>query len=268
MARKSAKVDDLLEQLKDERVIERLIVCLTPVIEDIFNRFVDAFSTKLESLVERSSYDLITKHCESQVQRLNTLEEENESLKVRLDQAEVELRQNNLIIHGLEESVVQTGLENSGSGLSTLRANHEATSAVVSLCNSRLGLSVTEADISSAFRMPRRGKDKHRPIIVKFISLRVRNMVYMSRLTLKKSPLGSADSAIYINEHLTKLNAQIYAGARRLVSQKKATSAWTSGGKIYVRLTEAQGGKAIRMSSLKNVDECAVLESTTLVKSH
>lgn len=47
--------------------------------------------------------------------------------------------------------------------------------------------------------------------------------------------------------------AQIYTGARGLVKKKKATSFWTSGGKVYIRLTEEQGRKAMKISSLQEL---------------
>lgn len=266
MAKKGAKVDDLLEQLKDDRVSEfllaRLTASLTPVIEGIFNRLVDAYSTRLDQLVESHCHDLIARHCESQDRKTRALEEENDALKSRLDLAEADSKMNNLVIHGLEEAVMQSGEGDAGFSPSARHVNLEATTAVISMCNSRLGLSLSEADISSAFRISRRGKDNHRPIIVKFISQRTRDQVYMARLSLRRSRWDRDESKIFINEHLTQLNALIYAGARKLVKEKRATSTWTSGGRVHIRLSAAPGAKALKLPSLKSLEECLASEST------
>src|SRR5688572_30724018 len=108
MAKKGMKVDEFIDLLKEDRVqdvlMERLSVSLVPIIEGIFNRLVDAFSKKLDLQVEQASRELIASHCEIQSRKLASLEGENESLRTRLDQAEVDLRRNNLVIHGLAES--------------------------------------------------------------------------------------------------------------------------------------------------------------------
>lgn len=260
MAKKTIKVEELADLLtKDddlrELLVARLTESLAPIVERMCNRFVEAFSAKLDILVEKSAKELITKHCETQTQKLIALEETNEALRTRLDQAEAGARLNNLLIHGLEESMELTGYGDSKMDQLVPRADREASQAVVALCNMRLGLTISEADISTAYRIPRRGKDRHRPLIVKFVSQRIRNMVYRARTTLKKSSHGNGDSIIYINEHLSFHNAQIYAKARSLIKEKKAVSAWTFGGNVFIRLTEGQDEKPRRMTTLKNIDE-------------
>lgn len=73
------------------------------------------------------------------------------------------------MIPGLKESDGTPGPKDS--------ADREASHAVMTLCDSGIGLRVSATDISAAYRIPRKGKEKHRPIIIRFISLRVRNLV-------------------------------------------------------------------------------------------
>ena len=56
-------------------------------------------------------------------------------------------------------------------------------------------------------------------------------MVYSSRISLRDS-LKTFSNGIYINEHLTKTNAQLYA---KPVKEKKIATAWTSGGFVFIR---------------------------------
>src|ERR1700735_3465204 len=115
MSKKSLKVEDFVDLLKDDRVkdvlIERLSESLTLIIEGVFNRLVDAYSKKLDLQVEQSSKELISNHCEAQSLKLVDLEHENELLRTRLDQIEVDVRRNNLVIHGLVETAVSSQLD-------------------------------------------------------------------------------------------------------------------------------------------------------------
>src|SRR5688572_2520532 len=109
MAKKSAaRIDELLEQLKDDRVTETLLVRLTdafmPIIEGIVNRLFDAFAAKLESNVQKTSKESINRHAEMQEQKMAALGEEINMVKSRIEVIEVDARLNNLIIHGIEES--------------------------------------------------------------------------------------------------------------------------------------------------------------------
>src|SRR6218665_2137994 len=270
MAKKNTKsdtkVDDFLELLKDERVTESIVSlikgALAPVFEDIVNRLIGDFDGKLEK----------------QNQKILSLEEDTRRIETRLEAFEVEARSNNLLIHGLEESTLlsdsdepqmdrdvphsnqeesQMGrdLSRSDRVAMSARSNQEAMLAVLTLCNTRLKLDVSQADISTALRMPQKGKDRFRPILVKFTTQRIRNLVYASRLALKKNHLAPHANPVYINEHLTKGNARVYAEARSLVKQKKLFSSWTMAGYVYVRLSEDQGGKKLKIFSMQPLDE-------------
>lgn len=284
MAKKNTKldtkVDDFLELLKDERVTESIVSlikgALAPVFEDIVNRLIGDFDGKLEK----------------QNQKILSLEEDTRRIETRLEAFEVDARSNNLLIHGLEESTLlsdsdepqmdrdvphsnqeesqmdrdlshsnqeesQMGrdLPRSDRVAMSARSNQEAMLAVLTLCNTRLKLDVSQADISTAFRLQQKGKDRFRPILVKFTTQRIRNLVYASRLALKKNHLAPHATPVYINEHLTKGNARVYAEARSLVKQKKLFSSWTMAGYVYVRLSEDQGGKKLKILSMQSLDE-------------
>lgn len=183
---------------------------------------------------------MLSTRCEKILQKQSYLEEENEHLKSRLDLAENESRLSNLVVHGLPEPESTTGSKHP--------VNQEASQSFISLCNSSLGLTISEADISVAYRIPAKGKDKHRPLIVKFTAQRTRNQVFSARTLLRKT-------SIYINEHLTVRNAQIYAKARALVKLGSASSTWTTGGWVFLRCSDAPGDKPTKITKLRDLEK-------------
>jgi len=225
MAKKSVKLDDITEIIEDtiekklDLTIERIILKLIPTIDKIVK---DLLSPQLGLINKR------------QVQ----LEQDNEHLRLRLDQFETELRLNSLIIHGLPQASASTGEKTS--------TENEPTKAVMDLCNTTLGLHIEEADVVCAYRLQKKGKDQHRPVLIKFETRGIRNLIYRARLKLRKT-------SVYINEHLTALNAQTYAKARALVKSGKANSTWTMSGQTYIRLSPDPGAKVTRIRNLKDL---------------
>lgn len=279
MAKRAQKIDELLDLLKEEKVMAaimaRLTVDITPVIKDVFNSFVDEFSTKLEKLVEKSAQDLIDKHCEALNNKVTSLESENDILKSRMNEVENNLRLDNLMIHGLmevpkvdaeqvmlesknDESSADSVITPASSADSVITqassADSVITQAVLNLCNNHLGLKVSGSDVAYAFRIPANAKGGCRPVIVRFVNRKIRNMVYSSRKSLHDSS-KKGSKGIYINEHLTKTNAQLYAKARGLVKEKKIASAWTSGGVVFIRQSESLNEKPKKITSQRSLDD-------------
>jgi hypothetical protein len=222
-------MEEMIEKKLDS-IIEKVLLKLNPIVELKVKAHVEVQQEKLQNQIT----ELVT---------------DNNKLKSRLDAMEMESRAVNLMIHGLNEP------ENPPA--SKEAAESEATQAVLNLCTSTLGLSISETDISTAFRLPRKGKEKLRPILVKFVTPRIRRMVYGARSLLKKSQ-------IFINEHLTMTNAVIYAKTRQLIKDNKATATWTAGGAIFLRLSEDQGSKPLRIFSLMDLDNLLPLPNSSL----
>lgn len=239
MSKKASRVDELVELLKDEKIAEVLVARLEELIERKLDKIIEKVLLKLNPIVEAMVATSVAAQQEVLQKKLNDLETENNKLKTRLDIVETEGRATNLMIHGLPEENVDSGSKEAVS---------EATQATLRMCNSTLGLAVHEADIAMAFRLPKRGKEKHRPILVKFNSIKTRKMVYGSRSLLKKTP-------VFINEHLTPNNAHLYAIARGLVKEGKAISTWTAGGITYIKWVEDPNCKPMRITSSVDLDK-------------
>ena len=107
---------------------------------------------------------------------------------------------------------------------------------------------------SSAYRIPRGLKQKHRPIDIHFATHRVRDAIYRARRGLRDNSHPSG-GAIYINEHLTKGNTEIFARARSLMRDKRISKAWTMAGFVFIKHTNSEADKPRRILSLQDFAE-------------
>ena len=287
-------MDDLVEAVQDTRVLEalvaRLTVLLTPIFEAIFTDLTKTFVASLESLIDKltveklaisnetsntrlagleEKQEKLATNNETSNTRLAGLEEENRLLSLRVDDFETHSRINNLIIHGIHES---NRPDSSAVGLqskSRHEENQDTTQAVIGLCQARLGITISESDIITSHRIRRKDQSGCRPVIVSFANQQTRNLVYRSRTALRRSSFhpsilpGTSSSStlpdsapVYINEHLTKGNALIFAQARKLVREKKIMSTWTTGGFTFIKLTDNQDERPKKIRTVIELDYC------------
>src|SRR6218665_2497720 len=175
----------------------------------------------------------LEKHCHDTKEKITHLGKENQSLKIKLEEMENQLKRDNLIIYGLVE-----GSSNSADQLlidPTTKVNG-TTWSVLDLCNNRLGLSIGISDVAESYWLAGSSKGSKRPLLVRFVSRRIRDMVYAARKSLKDQ---QSDRPVYFNEHLTRQNSLLFAEARKLVKKKLLQSTWTRGGLVFVRRSDA-----------------------------
>ena len=110
---------------------------------------------------------------------------------------------------------------------------------VVEFCRNSLNIDLDPRDISSAQRLRKTGKDTARPIMVRFVSLKVRDRVMRAKKVLRTS----TDSHEFLSDHLTTEASQLFFEARTLVREKKLASAWTMNGRVYYKKTTAADEK-------------------------
>jgi hypothetical protein len=90
------------------------------------------------------------------------------------------------------------------------------------------------------------------PVIVRFTNRKARDAIYAARRKLK-----THSDRIFINEDLVKSTAELFREARKLVKGKILFSAWTSGGTVFVRTTNAAGERPLKIISLEELNACA-----------
>ena len=123
---------------------------------------------------------------------------------------------------------------------------------VINLCLDKLGVVVTERDISVAHRIKAGTKEKTRPILVRFSSRRKCDEVYHARrrLFVPRDTVVGEHKGVFISEHLTRGVANLFFEARQLVSVKKLGSAWTNKGLLNIKFTKDYGEKPTVIRSM------------------
>ena len=245
MSKRNAKTDDTASKTKADDFIEAL---LDP-------RVTEALCKSLSAMITLTNEEVLTKKfgklfddvktMQRQTDNLNKttadLKLENVKLQKRIDDLETQSRCENLIIRGVPESSYAERVSGgSSAGNSTIAtATIAETSlamekAVISLCQERLGITVSPSDISAAHRLQKGTKDSTRPILIRFTNRKVRDSVYFAKKALRND---SSIDKIYISEHLTKDVGDIFYEARKMVREKKLFASWSARGVIYVKRT-------------------------------
>ncbi len=93
-----------------------------------------------------------------------------------------------------------------------------------------MGLDVEESDISAMHFLPKSDRQATRDIVVRFTNRTAKLKVVLNK---KK-----ASDNVFINEHLTKKNADIFKRARELRKAGKVEATWTRNCKVIVRTTD------------------------------
>ena len=112
------------------------------------------------------------------------------------------------------------------------RPDEDTDELVMSLAQS-LNVRMSPSDIDRSHRIGRPGSKPHRDIIVKFVSYRARERLFINRKQLKDTEF----SGVYLNEDLTRLRSKLLFEARKQVkaAKQKLLGAWSSNGKLLVK---------------------------------
>ena len=214
---KMANKDDL-EQLKADlrgdigtlrSDMERVFASMTRKVEVLESR---VFETE-------KIQDELTNALEGVKNENLELKKEVERQKTALTDLEQYGRRNNIKIYNLEE-------KNEGGGGG--ETSEETARAVLSLCNSTLGMELDEKDIEIAHRLPHRetGKRGPRSVVVRFTRRCVRHAVIKKRNILKGTPIVLADD-------LCPFNLNIFHKLRKALGTR---AVWSREGRIFARV--------------------------------
>ncbi|KAH3725037.1 hypothetical protein DPMN_050866 [Dreissena polymorpha] len=125
-------------------------------------------------------------------------------------------RRNNTRIEGIEDSETEHYTETSEKLIQTLNAHIP-------------DLNLTKSDIDISHRLGPFQPQKERPIIVKMVSRMRRNQIMQAAKILRTKP-----KPVYVNDHLTRTNAEVFACVRKKQSDIVKLS-WTREGTIFYR---------------------------------
>ena len=177
-------------------------------------RFADTLSDKISQLNER---------LEKKDQYIAALEARLSSCEADLDQLEQYSRRTNLRFFGVPES----------------EKGEDTTSKLMTIVNETMGVTphIVNADVVTSHRLGRRvpGADaqtRPRPVIIKFATAHVHDVVIRARRRLRESGDGPT---VYINEDLTSRRAALAKETRQLKRSRKINDCWTFNGKVVLK---------------------------------
>ena len=237
-----------MDMLMEGRTIESLA-------EKIKGKILPELDLSIREMLRESVMEIVAETLKNEIKpivdRLKFLTEENRALQFRVDQLETQMRGNNLVFHGVPESTyaeaASVAVKDGENRRPTPR--QDTVKAVVECCRDKLNLDVSERDITAGYRIPG-FRNAPRPIIVTFASRLVRDNVYESRRLLRKQ---TTTQGVYIKEHLTKKNSDIFSKGRKLLKEKRITSVWTRNGVVFVR--KAESDRPTRVLSMEEVEK-------------
>uniref|UniRef100_A0A1A7ZXN5 Uncharacterized protein n=1 Tax=Nothobranchius furzeri TaxID=105023 RepID=A0A1A7ZXN5_NOTFU len=150
-------------------------------------------------------------------------------LEVRVAELEQYSRISDVIVTGLEtkhQTYARAAAEERGEPPEQeLRSLEEQ---VIAFFNSK-GIEMDSKDIEGCQTLPRKNKNQKPAIIIRFVNRKQKKELLKQGRKLK-------GTNVYVNEHLTKKNADIARQARLLRKQKKIQSTWTSDCKVFIKL--------------------------------
>lgn len=234
----SMELQETLDEIKTELIAARKDIKELQENMNTQTARLDVRIEQLESIIfeMRNERDVLAAE-------VKTLREENKELQNQFDQCVKEGQKLKTELNDQEQHGRQSNLR--VYGVPERRGDKETVDQCVDQCvgifTSKVGVSVSKADIEIAHRTGKPGGPRPRPIIVRFHSRRVRGMVLEKRRNLKQS-------GVSIGEDLTQLNYKLLTKA----NQHSATlAAWSSNGKVLAKL---KNGKLVKLDINMNIE--------------
>ena len=251
------RIDSRLDKL--DRIEESITALKTE--SATHSKQIESLSTRVDELSSKSlAQEESIKSVDSKVvtanAEVNTLRAQVRTMSEKLNDLEQYSKRDNLVISGLCFKMPYSSttrehqfVSDDGNDINREEENGKwsprdrtiMAGNFVDFAKQKLNVDMSIKDILDIHIMPSR--DGNKPFashqkkttktltIVRFNNRRVRDEIYGARMNLKHSR-----EQIFINEHLTKPNSDLYYKARMAKKDKKIADAWTSNGRIAIKL--------------------------------
>src|SRR6218665_2736950 len=223
MAKKSQKSDDVLDMVMEDRLSARISATIMPQFTDMLNEFRESMKCMLQEMLTEM-FEIRIKPFEEEIRALSV---KSESASLRIDSLENEIRQDFLVVHG------------------STKEEDDLISSAITYFRDDLGQVIDRQDITLAYSLPGH-QNKPGPVVLKFARRPDRDRILRARRS-SKTVHSSPTTQKYINEFLTKSNSELYGQARSLLKQGKIHSAWTMGGRVFIRFTDKSNERPVRI---------------------
>ncbi|KAJ0172764.1 hypothetical protein K1T71_011903 [Dendrolimus kikuchii] len=217
--------------------------------DEKFSKLIDEFSDIKTSIkfINEQYEDLRGKN-EKIEQRVAVLEEK--STLFQNNSSQISILENKMDV--MEQQARQCNVEI--SNVPEKRGENLLT--ILQEMSSLMKVSLTKQEIVSIHRVPQLSPGNSNPknIILKFSTRNVRdNFIAAARLnkgiTSEQLKISGPVTKIYINEHLTLKNKNLFRQARNTAREKNFRFVWVKHGTIFVRVSETAPVTAIRSQS-------------------
>ena len=160
-----------------------------------------------------------------------------------MDDLEQYIRKNSLEIYGVPENIYTT------------------TEEVVLKLGEALNVPIQPDDIEISHKL----KARNNPIIVKFLTHKVKSNLYKKRVELKNVKVSDLfpttsyataigrDNRLFLNENLTAYRRRIVTKANNMRKDDLLSSVWTMDGKVFVKTSPS--GTPVRIYNVEDLDD-------------
>src|SRR6218665_2609305 len=251
MSKKSAKVTDDSDLMLDMKTMEaltsKMMSTMMPVFDKMLKSAMDTLKQELKETLTATCLDIVESRCSIIESRAAELSSEVSDLKSQISSIETAQLRSSLVIHGLPENV-----NHESNAVLGQNRHSDDISSFLSIITSKMDIQLTQKDISRAYRIPTKDKNRPRPLILQFVSGLDRDRILWSRKMLK-DPETPRKDMIYVNKLLSKQVANLFAQARLLVKKGLLYRTWTSDGLVRALLTNDPSAKPKRINSAKDL---------------
>lgn len=175
-------------------------------------------------------------------------------LERRIDDLEQHTRMEEVIINGLETkhrsyarvaASSTSGMEGQDAPPEELQTLEQQVGVFLTTKN----IIINTKDISACHLLPRKDNSAEPAIVVRFVNRQHKDDLLRQARKLK-------GSGMFINEHLTRKNADIARQARKLRNQKNTQATWTRNGRVLIRLNgSSEEARVITVGDIKHLDQ-------------
>ena len=196
----------------------------------------------------------------SVLKALEKVSKANESLNTELQQTQVEEADNlYTALDDLEKYTRKNSLEIPGIPDDCYSSTEEVVLKLAAVLN----VNVNPSDIEITHKLKRRGNNSS-PVIVKFISHKMKTSSYKERVKLRNVKVSDVfpgysnaaraeEPGIFLNENLTNYRRGLVLRGSKMKRDCLLTSFWTIDGKIFVKISPS--GDPVRIFSDYDLDD-------------
>ena len=182
------------------------------------------------------------------IKRCDYLEQDNakkdeviHNLSNKVEALEQYSRIDNIVISGLETRLYSSTVRSDNTDTVSKFEEPVLENSVLELLNDELHANIKPSDISVMHYLPRKIAAKAKPnvakqkdIIVRFTNRKAKNAVMAKKSNLKKRK-EEGKPRIFISDHLTKSNSELFYQSRELRRKKMINNTWTYNCKVFIR---------------------------------